>query len=330
MTTTDTLQVLTVTAREQVALLDEPMSDAPLGDGEVAGRALYSLISPGTEINSAYLGDAFPKTVGYAGVFRVEQVGGSVEDLQVGDMCFCSGPQGVGGHQSHYRMPREAAIKLPDGLKPQVAVHARLMGVSMATLTTTRARPPERVLITGLGPVGHLAAQLFAACGYKVTAVDPIEARRTALAGRSGITTLEQAPTEKPKLFALAIDCSGHEAAVLDCIRAVRGGGEVSVLGVPWQQRTSDVSGHDILKAVYRGFVTLRSGWEWQVPRHGAPFRHGDIWENFAAAMDWLNDGRVNVDGLYEIVKPSDAQQVYQDLLHRKRTELFTLFDWTG
>lgn len=49
---------------------------------------------------------------------------------------------------------------MPDGLASETAVIARLMSVSMTTLMTTKARPGDRVVITGAGPVGFLAAHL--------------------------------------------------------------------------------------------------------------------------------------------------------------------------
>lgn len=46
---------------------------------------------------------------------------------------------------------------MPDGLASETAVIARLMSVSMTTLMTTKARPGDRVVITGAGPVGFAA-----------------------------------------------------------------------------------------------------------------------------------------------------------------------------
>jgi len=44
--------------------------------------------------------------------------------------------------------------------------------------------------------------------------------------------------------------------------------------------------------------------------------------------MDWLNDRRVSVDGLYRIVPPAQAQEVF-DLLYRRDNEFLTaVFDW--
>lgn len=322
--------VITFTARERAELLTLDADPTPLGADEVTGPTLVSLVSPGTELNSHYLGTAFPCHPGYAAVFRVDAVGGNVTDLAAGDVVLTSGPAGIGGHRSRQRCPRIAAVPVPGGLTPEVAAHARLMGVSMATLTVTEARPPEQVLVLGLGPVGNLAAQLFQACGYEVSAVDPVEAR-VDLVRRLGVarawTALPETRGAGFDDIALAVECSGHELGVLQACRSVRKYGEVSVVGVPWRKR-AELDAHDLLHAVYRGYVRLISGWEWQVPRHGAEFRHGNIFRNFAGALRWLAEGRVRTDGLYATARPADCQAVYQDLLHGRSPAPAMVFDW--
>ena len=57
---------------------------------------------------------------------------------------------------------------MPAGIDPVTAVLARLVGVSMPTLMTTAARPGALVAVTGLGPVGYLAAHLFRLSNYEV------------------------------------------------------------------------------------------------------------------------------------------------------------------
>ncbi len=319
------------TAKERAELVELPDEGKPLGAEEITGKTLASLISPGTELNSAYLGSNFPAYPGYAAVFAVDAVGEAVTDIDPGDICFCTGPHGMGGHRSRQRCPRTAAIPVPQGLAPEDAAHARLMGVTMSTLTTTAARPPEKVLITGLGPIGHLGAQTFRACGYEVIGVDPVESRRELAKARGIETVLPAVPIDdeatKGKV-AMAIDCSGHEQAVLDACRVVMKKGEVVLTGVPWRRRT-EVYAFDVFHAVYRGYLTLRSGWEWEVPRHGEDFRHGSVFGSLAAALKWLAQGRVNTEGLYRKVKPREAQAVYQELLKGASPTLSVVFDWT-
>jgi NADPH:quinone reductase-like Zn-dependent oxidoreductase len=318
-------QQIIFTARECAELLPAEPDPSPLGPKEVRGRTLATLVSAGTELNGGYLGQRFPSEPGYAAVFQVEEVGSEVTGITPGDRAYCSGR-----HRSFQRASLPDVLRVPDGISPAEATFGRLMGVSMSTLTTTKARPPETVLVTGLGLVGHLAALVFRACGYGVIVSDPSPARR-ALAERSGLPDVRDAvPVDDPALagkIALTLECSGHEAAVVDACRLVRKGGEVAMIGAPWRQLT-DLSAHSITNSIFHRYVTLRSGWEWELPLHGTEFRSGNIWENYRAAMDWLADGRVRVSGLYETAPPEDAQRVFQSLMRQEWPTLAAVFNW--
>jgi threonine dehydrogenase-like Zn-dependent dehydrogenase len=324
--TSDSEYAVTFTAREQAELLPTERDPSPLGPRQVAGRTLVTLISAGTELAGAYQGTSFPRVPGYAAVFEVDAVGSEVEGIRIGDRAFCMGP-----HRSHQRATQEEVLLVPEGLAPAAAVFARMMSVSMTTLTTTAARPPEQVLVTGLGLVGHFAAQIFSSCGYEVTACDPSEVRRE-IAAQAGIRRVLPAPPWDDPTFAghvaLALECSGHEDAAFDGCRAVRKRGEVVLVGTPWQRRT-DLPAHELLRLVFHNYVVLRSGWEWQLPRHPTDFRHNSIVGNLAAALRWLAEGRVRVDGLYTLVSPREAQRAYQDLLHQRCERLAVVFDWS-
>jgi len=309
----------------QVRLVEEPLDTSPLAADEVAGRTLVTLVSPGTELNWAF--DAKlekPISGGYAAVFEVEALGVAVTDLKVGQHVFC-----MGEHRSHQRKPCTQVLPLPQGLAPETAVFARLMGVNWTTLTTTAARPADQVLITGLGPVGNMAAQIFESAGYRVTAIDPLAQRRE-LAGRCGIRDIRSAAMGHADLtdrVALAVECSGHEQAAIDACRVVRKGGEVVLVGVPWKKNI-DAAAFEITHAVFHRFVTLRSGWEWELPLQQTNFARGSIFANFASALSWLAQGRVRVEGLGYLALPQDAQAVYTELLERRSPAPAALFDW--
>jgi threonine dehydrogenase-like Zn-dependent dehydrogenase len=257
---------------------------------------------------------------------QVEQVGEGVTDLAPGDRVFCAG----GGHRSHLCLPARNVIPVPAGLTAAAATFARLVGVTFSTLTTTTARPPDLVLITGLGLVGHLGAQLFDRCGYQVIACDP-DAGRRALATEAGLPcVLPALPLDDPQVagqVALVVECSGHEQAVVEGCRLVRKLGEVVLVGVPWVQQT-DLPAHALTHAIFHQYAVVRSGWEWQVPRHEADFQAGSIQRNLAAALQWLADGRLQAEGLYEEADPRNIQQVYQNLLHRRVSKLGVVLDW--
>jgi len=318
---------ITITAPRQAtfATLPPPTDDAIPADA-IAGPAVASAISPGTEIGWAFAGnkpEKLPTNVGYAMVFRVERAGAD-SGFTPGDFAFC-----FANHRSWVQIPANNAWKVPAGLDPADAALGRLAAVSWSTLVTTAARPPERVAVSGLGIVGHFAAQIFNAAGYRVTAADPVAARRALLDGL-GIDCRERLPLEDATWqdqVALVVECSGHEAAALDACRLVRKGGEVALVGVPWVKRT-DLSAHAVLDAVFHRYVHLRSGWEWEVPRQPSEFRHGSIRDNITGALEWLASGRLRTTGLYRRVDPRLPQAVYEDLMAQRGGFLTAVYDW--
>ena len=312
------------TAPRQAELAEVELPGEPLAATELAGRTLATAVSAGTELAWAYTAtDGFPRLPGYAAVFEVEQTGESVTDVRVGDRVFCAG-----SHASWQRIERRQVVPVPPGLATPEAPLARLMAVSMATLTTTTARPPDKVLVTGLGPVGHLAAKTFAACGYDVTAVEPIAWRRDALA-TAGVCRVEAAvPEDLAGQVQLVVECSGHEQAALDGCTAARKRGEVVLVGVPWRRQT-DLSAQALLHAIFHRYVVVRSGWEWEMPAQPVEFRIGSTVANYAAALNWLAAGRVCVEGIYQAVSPAQCGTVYRDLLAGRFPKLVAVFDWT-
>lgn len=310
------------TAREKAELVSDEI-DLDLEPGQIAGPSVASLVSPGTELNGSYLADTFPRRPGYATVFRVEHVGPEVEDVSVGDLRYC-----MGKHVSYQVSDTDTSLPVPDGLAPEAAVFARLMGVTMTTLVTTTGRPPDAVIVTGLGPVGNLGAQNFRANGYTVIGCDP-DAERRELAASLGIEEVVANPADASTAgdVALLLDCSGHEAAVVDGAKVVRKRGEVVLVGAPWARRT-DRYAHELLHTAFFNYVDVRSGWEWELPRHADDFRHRSIFGNFAVALGWLAEGKVRVDGLATTAGADEAQDVYQALLHRTAECPTAVFVW--
>ena len=294
-----------------------------LGPDEVRGRTLVSLVSPGTEISANYLSEN-PSTPGYAAVFLAEEIGSNVEGVKLGEQLFC-----MGGHRSVQQRPSNSVVRVPEGLKPQEAVLARLMGVTTTTLMTTLARPGDVVVVTGAGPVGYLCAHLFTISGYEVLVVEPNSQRRR-IATESGLKKVFTSVPENDEIngsVAMVVDCSGHEQAVLDGARVVRKGGEVVLVGVPWS-RSTDLTAHELLHVIFHKYCVLRSGWEWALPHHASGFQPHSIYGSFRLALRWLAEKRIPCEELIALHQPQNAQSVYQGL-HRGTSEgLFQMFDW--
>lgn len=310
--------------------------DAPLGADEIRGPTVATLVSQGTELAWA-AGDDFPIRPGYAAVFEVDEIGAEVTGVKKGELRFC-----MGHHRSTQQYPAKHTLKVPDGMSAETALLARLMGVSMTTLMTTRARPGDLVIIAGAGPVGLLAAQNFRIGGYEVTVVEP-DATRRAQVETTGVATRAAMPVDDPafaRKVALVVDCSGHEGAVLDAARTVRQGGEVVLVGVPWRKLT-EIAAHDILREVFFGYVNLRSGWEWELPIHGRGFVWEELYEGynnapqsifsgFDKALRWLAAGKIDVASLMTTRPAAEAARVYPAIAAREIAEPLILLDWSG
>lgn len=312
-----TVQQIIFPAREQ-AELSKTRPARTVGPSEVAGRTLTSVLSTGTELGMQYCAeDGFPHEPGYGAVLEIEEVGTEVKDITPGDHVFC-----IGKHASRQCFPREKVIPVPHGLAPEIAVLARMAAISWSCLSRAKAQPPAKVLVTGLGAVGHFAVRIFADAAYTVAAVDPDPDRRALLTRFAPIRTFQSPDGCGPEWqdqVELALECSGNEQAVQDACCTMAKHGEVMIVGVPWTN--TGVSAKTILFKVFWRYLTLRSGWEWELPWE-------DYRDNCVAILDRLADGRLGADGLYRTVSPADCQQVYQDLLHKRVDTLCTVFDW--
>lgn len=325
-----------VFTNEQTAeLLECPADITPLKPEELAGKTLYTLISPGTELNM-YLGNyskrglnwgKFPCYPGYAAVFQVEQVGCDIDDIKLGDFVYC-----MGKHKSFQRIARSESIVAPKGIDPKLVPFCRIMNVTMSSLTDTLSRPPAKILVTGLGVVGLLGAQIFALCGYDVTAVDPLEQRR-ACAQHIGIKkVMAQLPLNDAEYVgkvSMLLECASVEQTVLDGCKLVKKGGEIIMVGTQ-MVRSSEIYAQELLYQVFRNNVIIRGGSEWRIPLHETDYRQNSCFMNMKTALDWLAEGSVRVDGLYGTVSPCNPQETYQKVMKKEMDKLCTLFDWNA
>lgn len=317
--------------RPRAATIASAPHDPRPMSGEIAGHTLYSLISVGTEINSVYL-DAlnwggYPRVPGYASVFEVSAIGEGVETFQPGDIALIQG-----SHASWQKCRAAEAVKIPPTVRPEHAPFVRMAAVSMATLSHTSVLPgEEKLLVTGLGCVGLMAMQVYSHLGYQVIGVDPDPGRR-AIAAQYGLSVYEHVPMDDDawhRQIALALECSGHEGAVLDCIRMVRERGEVSVVGVPWKQ-CAPTTAHELLNALFYGYVKLYSGWEMDLPFLGGGRVHEYRRKHFDLALNLLRSNAFTVDGLYAVRPYQDVQNIYDDLYLRHEPKMSVLIDWRG
>lgn len=311
-----------VTDYRKMELLEQP--HAP-GAKDIAGHTIATLISAGTEVTGCYLNSQnwnYPIGLGYAAVFRVDYVGEEAQGFRVGDVAFC-----CGAHADYQVCRADEALKVPEGVTPEEALFCRMAGISMATLSRTTIHAGDRALVTGLGAVGLLAMQAYACCGYRVTGTDP-DADRAAMAAKlTGLPTYASLPQEETDRFGLALECSGTQQGALSCCHALREGGQLSLVGVPWR-KTGDVHSYDVLNRIFYKYLTVVSGWEMNLPVLPKPFSPDSQMGNMAMALEWIRDGRIRTDGMWVSRPYDEAPAVYEDILEKREKHISVILDW--
>lgn len=103
--------------------------------------------------------------------------------------------------------------------------------VTQCLLDPPLVQPADRVLVTGPGTMGQLAAQVARASGGEVTLAGlPADAARLAVASGLGFTTTTAEPEHDA--FDVVIECSGSAAAAATSLRSVRRGGRYVQVGI--------------------------------------------------------------------------------------------------
>lgn len=320
-----------------VELASQSAPDTDLDPTEVLVRTHVTVISPGTEL--ARLAGApltnddrtatFPRAdIGYANIGTVLAAGSELT-VRPGDRVYT-----MARHSSLARVDARRALCLPvpADLADEDAVFARLIHVSMTTLLTTTARGGDAVAVIGLGLIGNLAAQVFAAAGMRVTAVDRSPARRE-FATKCGLSNV-RGPEDLDDLerqHRLVVDASGSAHALPTAVRLAATGGEIVMIGAPWGGTDNSVPSGAIMGEVFLRFLSIRSGSEWEIPINPEPLAIGSVHQNAATALQWLADGRINVQPLItHRLPPAAAGAAYRGLRDQPDEYLGVILRWSN
>lgn len=314
------------TAQQNAELLKIPFDEKP-APGEIIGKTVVSVISSGSESGgfmNYFGGNTYPCETGYAGILKVIETSENVKNISAGDLVFAQTP-----HKLYNRLSADSVIRIPEGLLPEKAVLCRFPAVSMTTMIHTAIKPTEPILVSGLGIIGLMCAQMMQHCGYEVYAIEPVEKKRT-VAEKCGIRHIFASAgdvTIAPKSAGLAIDCSGNEKAVFALLPYIRQGGELSLVGVPWK-RTSETYAYDLLKEIFCSYIHIYSGWEWSIPLHSGKFDPNSNFRSFETALNWIADDVIHTEGIYKLVDPADCGTIYPAIASGNFDSTCAVYDW--
>jgi 2-desacetyl-2-hydroxyethyl bacteriochlorophyllide A dehydrogenase len=187
-------------------------------------------------------GSRYPMGLGYEWVGRVVETGPSVTQWSPGELVHLAH-----GHRETHVFEARGGGALPPvaldrlGLAPEQASMLSLAGVALQAVHDAHLVLGAHVAIFGLGAIGLLAIQLVRRNGAgRVDAVDPIASRRALAEAYGADRTYDPAAGDVGRAIKeanggqgvdVAIEVSGHYAALHEALRSVRVAGVVVAAG---------------------------------------------------------------------------------------------------
>jgi L-iditol 2-dehydrogenase len=146
---------------------------------------------------------------------------------------FFATPPHDGAFAQYVVMPASFVYPVPDQLDDDEAALIEPLSVGVNACKRANVTAGDRVLVTGAGPIGVLAAQVAVAHGAVDVVVTDVNPARLEFAAGLGLTT-RAADTYADGEFAadVLLECSGHPGATRDAICALAPGGRAVLVGM--------------------------------------------------------------------------------------------------
>ncbi len=254
---------------ENASVVDRPMPKA--GPGEAVVKIGLCGIC-GTDMHIYFEGMLPPPFVpGHENVGVISELGEGVEGFAVGDRVVAGPPGNCGrcfycthgrpnlcvdgfgntngltrdGGMAEYMLVRDARqmlYKVPDNVSFEDAVLTDTIATALRAISQSDLALGDNVLVSGAGPIGLAAIQLFKLAGARhVTALEIVPEKR-ALAAASGADVVLDPVAEGEGLRGriaelyghgpdLVAECAGKAQSLGLCIDLVRNGGQVLNIG---------------------------------------------------------------------------------------------------
>jgi L-iditol 2-dehydrogenase len=148
------------------------------------------------------------------------------------DVSFFATPPVDGAFADFVTIHEDFAFALPDGMSDDVGALMEPLSVGIWACRKAGVTAGDRVLVTGAGPIGLLAMQVAKAFGATDVAVSDVNEHRLAVAERTGATRTLRAGRDVPGEVDVLIECSGHPAALVAGIEALRPAGTAVLVGM--------------------------------------------------------------------------------------------------
>ena len=304
------------------------------GPEEVLVETRCSLVSTGTELallTGAYQRGTFPFVPGYSNVGRVVALGDEVDTELLGTRVATPT-----AHAAYVTARREQCRPIPDGVPDEDAAFFRLAEIAMNGVRVGDVEWGERVVVFGLGLLGHLVVRICHLAGARpVVGVELAPERLAGLPDLPGVIGVDAneddwvdqvADATDDDMADVVVETTGNADALSEEARLLRKKGRLVVLGSPRDETRFDFYRNSHLPgiAIVGAHVTTHPPVEtpenpWTEVRNGELF------------LDYLADGRIDVESLVSHRGPyTDAPGRYGMLVDDRTRAIGVVFDWTA
>lgn len=151
-----------------------------------------------------------PLPLGYCNVGRVIALGDGVSEFVLGDRVASNGQ-----HAELVNIPKNLVAKIPDNITDEEAAFAVIGSIGLQGIRLCGPTFGETIVVTGLGLIGLLTAQMLLANGCKVIGID-IDTDKCALAEKWGVITVNPAAGADPvKVVMEATEGIGADGVII-------------------------------------------------------------------------------------------------------------------
>ena len=272
------------------------------------------------------LGEPLP--LGYCNAGEVIAVGVGVNDIKVGDRVISNG-----NHAEVVCVPNNLVAKIPDGVSYDEAAFTVIGAIGLQGLRLIQPTFGETVVVTGLGLIGLMAAQLLQANGCRVIGLD-FDGSKVELAKTLGLEAVKIDPNSDPANIILSMTNNIGADAVLitasaksndvisQAAKMCRKRGRIVLVGVIGL----DIQRADFYEKELTFQVSCSYGpgrYEEEYEQKGMDYPIGFVrWteqRNFEAVLQAISKKSVNVNALItEIVDLENYQEIYGDMGNSK------------
>ena len=277
-----------------------------------------------------------PMPLGYCNVGKVVAVGRGVTEFQIGDRVASNGP-----HAEYVCVPQNLVAKVPENVSDDEAAFTVIGSIGLQGIRNLNPQLGETIVVTGLGLVGLVTAQLLRANGCNVIGID-FDQQKVDIAKEKGINAINPATGVDPVSFVeentdnvgadgviITASAKGDEIIHQACQMSRKRGRIVLVGVIGMNMRRDDFYKKELSFQVSCSYGAGRYDEEYEQKGHDYPLPYVRWTEkrNFQAILNAISNGGLDVKSLItEVVDLENYEEIYGDM--RKRGSIASIIKY--